>query len=262
MDSLLGGYESSDADDHMDVRNEDSEVGGACAEANEMSTLVEDEDAFVGPARPPCAVLDDGEEATTTREEDARWLLTLRNEAEKDEANAAEKRSVLSAPEIIYESLDALPSEPETVDDAHAADVQKRVVDIFLEAKRRNVSPSTLMFTSRAFRNPNFMDTCLKDEMLEQCAFATEAMGFEFDDAKIEESDYYTELAAEQKRVTEQHLAERNGISFQSVGTGHATVVPKANETAAAQQAAVASAIAKARVEARIALENASKLSK
>jgi len=134
---------------------------------------------------------------------------------------------------------------------------QQRVNDLLIVARRRGVTPSALMFTSSTFRNPEFMETCARDGVSASDAFATGAK-FAFDESPVEEEDFARALADEQKRVTEKYLAKRNGISFHSAGPQQPVVAPPPADEA--RQAAINSQIAKARVEARIALQKAGKL--
>jgi hypothetical protein len=114
------------------------------------------------------------------------------------------------------------------------------------------------MFSSSTFTNPEFMDTCARDGVSAEDAFATGAK-FTFDESPVDDGDYYRALADEQTRVTEKYLAKRNGISFRSAGPQSSAVAPAPVDEA--RQAAINSQIAKARVEARIALQRAGKLS-
>ena len=136
-------------------------------------------------------------------------------------------------------------------------ETQQRVNDLLIVARRRGVTPSALMFTSSTFRNPEFMETCARDGVSASDAFATGAK-FAFDESPVEEEDFARALADEQKRVTEKYLAKRNGISFHSAGPQQPVVAPPPADEA--RQAAINSQIAKARVEARIALQKAGKL--
>lgn len=162
----------------------------------------------------------------------------------EDDDDEAEARARAPARWLARATMPAEPARSATTDETQA-----RVNDIFLEARRRGTTPHEMMFASRNFRNPGFMETC--SLAMREDAFTTGA-GFAFDEGAIPEEDFYRALADEQKLITERHLAERNGISFRSAAPSTSQPPP-----VDARQAAVNVAIAKARVEARIALQNA-----
>ena len=108
------------------------------------------------------------------------------------------------------------------------------------------------MFTSSSFRNPEFTENCARDGVVAECAFASGARAAVDDEPLDLKRLLSRALAEEQKRATEKYLAERNGIAFQSAR-------PSTVNEEDARKAAVNSAIAKARVEARIALQRAGK---
>jgi len=204
------------------------------------------DDAFVGPARPPPRVMDrpvDGGDGG-----DIAFLEAMCGDAEDTSAGTSTSRRALE-PNAPTRLLVALPAAGEETEETRAA--QARVNDIFLSARRAGKTPSELMFTSSSFRNPEFMENCARDGVVAECAFASGAR-VAVDDEPLDASDFYRALAEEQKRVTEKHLAERNGIAFQSSR-------PSTVSDEDARKAAVNSAIAKARVEARIALQRAGK---
>ena len=208
-----------------------------------------DDDAFVGPARPPPRVVgkppvDDEEDARRDDvaflesmcgdEEDARVGVDERARAGTERPGAASRRASVRGG-----------------GDGGDAETQTRVDDIFLAARRAGKTPSEIMFTSSSFRNPEFTENCARDGVVAECAFASGARAA-VDDEPLDASDFYRALAEEQKRATEKYLAERNGIAFQSAR-------PSTVNEEDARKAAVNSAIAKARVEARIALQRAGK---
>ena len=208
----------------------------------------EDEDGFVGPARPTTRELVGGDAA---RGEDVDssandFLASIRDGDDDDDDADADAAERACAP---ARWLARARTPPEPVRSAKTDETQARANDLFLEARRRGITPHEMMFASRNFRNPGFMEAC--SSAVRDDAFATGA-GFAFDDGAIPEEDFYRALAAEQKLATERHLAERNGISFRSARTP-----PSQPPPVDARQAAVDVAIAKARVEARIALQNA-----
>ena len=204
-----------------------------------------DDDAFVGPARPPPRVVgkppvDDEEDA---RRDDVAFLESMCGDEEDARVGASME------PNAPARLLVALPSEAEETEETR--ETQTRVNDIFLAARRAGKTPSEIMFTSSSFRNPEFMENCARDGVVAECAFASGARAA-VDDEPLDASDFYRALAEEQKRATEKYLAERNGIAFQSAR-------PSTVNEEDARKAAVNSAIAKARVEARIALQRAGK---
>ena len=207
----------------------------------------DDDDAFVGPARPPPRVMDrpvDDERDGG----DVAFLESMCGDAEDVSAGTSTSRRALE-PNAPARLLVALPAAGEETEETRA--VQVRVNDIFLTARRAGKTPSEMMFTSSSFRNPEFMENCARDGVVAECAFASGARAA-VDDEPLDASDFYRALAEEQKRATEKHLAERNGIAFQSAR-------PSTVSDEDARKAAVNSAIAKARVEARIALQRAGK---
>ena len=270
MENALGlGYGSSDEEEREEEKIKDGDDDGE----------EEEEEAFVGPARPPMGMMMMTTETTTTGDDDdddddldggdvddvrddADWLASLVRDGDTDDEGDA--TSSPTAPERFAASVEWPPAKAASTSSASSQDL---VSGILLESKRRGVAPHDLMFTSSTFRNPEFMLTCAKDGCVGlRGAFAT-GVAFDFGVTEdVDEEDSYKSLAAEQKAVTEKHLAERNGISFRSAGFG-ANPAPQAAPPAAsqpsqldaAQQAAVNAAIAKARVEARIALERAGK---
>jgi len=204
-----------------------------------------DDDAFVGPARPPPRVVgkplvDDEEDA---RRDDVAFLESMCGDEEDARVGASME------PNAPARLLVALPSEAEETEKTR--ETQTRVNDIFLAARRAEKTPSEIMFTSSSFRNPEFMENCARDGVVAECAFASGTRAA-VDDEPLDASDFYRALAEEQKRATEKYLAERNGIAFQSAR-------PSTVNEEDARKAAVNSAIAKARVEARIALQRAGK---
>ena len=204
-----------------------------------------DDDAFVGPARPPPRVVgkppvDDEEDA---RRDDVAFLESMCGDEEDARVGASME------PNAPARLLVALPSEAEETEETR--ETQTRVNDIFLAARRAGKTPSEIMFTSSSFRNPEFMENCARDGVVAECAFASGTRAA-VDDEPLDASDFYRALAEEQKRATEKYLAERNGIAFQSAR-------PSTVNEEDARKAAVNSAIAKARVEARIALQRAGK---
>ena len=219
-------------------RDRDARDGDAAAAAD---------DAFVGPARPPPRVMDrpvDDERDGG----DIAFLESMCGDAEDVSAGTSTSRRALE-PNAPARLLVALPAAGEETEETRA--VQVRVNDIFLTARRAGKTPSEMMFTSSSFRNPEFMENCARDGVVAECAFASGARAA-VDDEPLDASDFYRALAEEQKRATEKHLAERNGIAFQSAR-------PSTVSDEDARKAAVNSAIAKARVEARIALQRAGK---
>ena len=209
-----------------------------------------DDDAFVGPARPPPRVVgkppvDDEEDA---RRDDVAFLESMCGDEEDARVGASMSGRALE-PNAPARLLVALPSEAEETEETR--ETQTRVNDIFLAARRAGKTPSEIMFTSSSFRNPEFMENCARDGVVAKCAFASGARAA-VDDEPLDASDFYRALAEEQKRATEKYLAERNGIAFQSAR-------PSTVNEEDARKAAVNSAIAKARVEARIALQRAGK---
>ena len=208
-----------------------------------------DDDAFVGPARPPPRVVGkppvDDEDA---RRDDVAFLESMCGDEEDAHLGASMSARALE-PNAPARLLVALPSEVEETEETR--ETQARVNDIFLAARRAGKTPSEIMFTSSSFRNPEFMENCAKDGVVAECAFASGARAA-VDDEPLDASDFYRALAEEQKRATEKYLAERNGIAFQSAR-------PSTVDEEDARKAAVNSAIAKARVEARIALQRAGK---
>ena len=211
-----------------------------------------DYDAFVGPARPPPRVVgkpkppvDDEEDA---RRDDVAFLESMCGEEEDARVGTSMSGRALE-PNAPARLLVALPSEAEETEETR--ETQARVNDIFLAARRAGKTPSEIMFTSSSFRNPEFMENCARDGIVAECAFASGARAA-VDDEPLDASDFYRALAEEQKRATEKYLAERNGIAFQSAR-------PSTVNEEDARKAAVNSAIAKARVEARIALQRAGK---
>ena len=259
MENALGlGYGSSDEE----ARDEEKiEVG---------DEEEEEEEAFVGPARPPVGMMTMTTPMATTGDDDldggdvddvcddADWLASLVRDGDTDDESDATSPT---APERFAASVEWPPARAASPSSASSQDL---VDGILLESKRRGVAPHDLMFTSSTFRNPEFMLTCAKDGCVGlRGAFAT-GVAFDFGVTEdVDEQDSYKSLAAEQKTLTEKHLAERNGISFRSAGFAPPAAPPAAPHAAsqldAAQQAAVNAAIAKARVEARIALERAGK---
>jgi hypothetical protein len=208
-----------------------------------------DDDAFVGPARPPPRVMDrpvndDDDDGGG----DIAFLESMCGDAEDASAGTSTSRRALE-PNAPARLLVALPAAGEETEETRAA--QARVNDIFLTARRAGKTPSEMMFTSSSFRNPEFMENCARDGVVAECAFASGARAA-VDDEPLDASDFYRALAEEQKRATEKLLAERNGIAFQSAR-------PSTVSDEDARKAAVNSAIAKARVEARIALQRAGK---
>ena len=266
MENALGlGYGSSDEEEREEEKIKDGDDDG------------EEEEAFVGPARPPMGMMTMTTETTTTGDDDdddldggdvddvrddADWLASLVRDGDTDDEGDA--TSSPTAPERFAASVEWPPVKAASTSSASSQDL---VSGILLESKRRGVAPHDLMFTSSTFRNPEFMLTCAKDGCVGlRGAFAT-GVAFDFGVTEdVDEEDSYKSLAAEQKAVTEKHLAERNGISFRSAGFAPNPAPQAAPQAAsqpsqldAAQQAAVNAAIAKARVEARIALERAGK---
>jgi hypothetical protein len=272
MENALGlGYGSSDEEEREEEKIKDGDDDGEEEE--------EEEEAFVGPARPPMGMMMMTTETTTTGDDDdddddldggdvddvrddADWLASLVRDGDTDDEGDA--TSSPTAPERFAASVEWPPAKAASTSSASSQDL---VSGILLESKRRGVAPHDLMFTSSTFRNPEFMLTCAKDGCVGlRGAFAT-GVAFDFGVTEdVDEEDSYKSLAAEQKAVTEKHLAERNGISFRSAGfapnPAPQAAPPAASQPSqldAAQQAAVNAAIAKARVEARIALERAGK---
>ena len=189
--------------------------------------------------------MDDEEDA---RRDDVAFLESMCEDEEDARVGASMSGRALE-PNAPARLLVALPSETEETEETR--ETQARVNDIFLAARRAGKTPSEIMFTSSSFRNPEFMENCARDGVVAECAFASGARAA-VDDEPLDASDFYRALAEEQKRATEKYLAERNGIAFQSAR-------PSTVNEEDARKAAVNSAIAKARVEARIALQRAGK---
>jgi len=263
MENALGlGYGSSDEEEREEEKIKDGEDADG------------EEEAFVGPARPPVGMMmtttpmatttgDDDDDADDDLDggdvddvrDDEDWLASLVRDGDTDDEDDA--TSGATAPERFAASVEWPPA---TAASTSSTSSQDLVDGILLESKRRGVAPHDLMFTSSTFRNPEFMLTCAKDGCVGlRGAFAT-GVAFDFGVTEdVDEDDSYKSLAAEQKTATEKHLAERNGISFRSAGFAPNAAPNAASQLDAAQQAAVNAAIAKARVEARIALERAGK---
>ena len=218
---------------------------GASAEDDASA---EDEDGFVGPTRPPGWEIE--REGASDGEVDEAYLASMRDDDDDDDAGEDEGCHVPAR----WVDRVRIPPEPASV---AATETQARVNEIFLEALQRGLTPSTMMFASSTFRNPGFMETCSAD--LGEDAFATGA-AFAFDGEPVPEEDFYGALAQEQKLVTEKYLADRNGISFRSAGKQAAPAAAAQVPEDEARQATINAAIAKARVEARIALEKAGRV--
>ena len=189
-----------------------------------------------------------GDEEEDARRDDVAFLESMCEDEEDARVGASMSGRALE-PNAPARLLVALPSETEETEETR--ETQARVNDIFLAARRAGKTPSEIMFTSSSFRNPEFMENCARDGVVAECAFASGARAA-VDDEPLDASDFYRALAEEQKRATEKYLAERNGIAFQSAR-------PSTVNEEDARKAAVNSAIAKARVEARIALQRAGK---
>ena len=243
MDAFVGAYGSSDDDAGDDAFAGPARAGPARRTTDDATS--DDEDAFVGPARPTAM--------TTTANVDDRDGEN--GEDENDDDDDDDDDAWLAA----IAARHGATATSETSETSETTTTQRRVNDLLIEARRRGVTPSAMMFTSSTFRNPEFMETCARDGVSASDAFATGAK-FAFDASPVENEDFYRALADEQKRVTEKHLAKRNGISFHSAGPQQPVVAPPPADEA--RQAAINSQIAKARVEARIALQNAGKLAK
>ena len=235
MDAFVGEYGSSDDGDGDDGGFVGPARAGSARQTADEATS-DGEDAFVGPARPT---------AMTTR--------VNVDDRDGDDGDDGDDDAWVAAIAARYGATTSETSE--TSEETKAT--QQRVNDLLIVARRRGVTPSALMFTSSTFRNPEFMETCARDGVSASDAFATGAK-FAFDESPVEEEDFARALADEQKRVTEKYLAKRNGISFHSAGPQQPVVAPPPADEA--RQAAINSQIAKARVEARIALQKAGKL--
>ncbi len=244
MDAFVGEYGSSDDGDGDDGGFVGPARAGSARQTADEATS-DGEDAFVGPARPT---------AMTTRVNvDDRDGDDGDDGDDDDDGDDGDDDAWVAAIAARYGATTSETSE--TSEETKAT--QQRVNDLLIVARRRGVTPSALMFTSSTFRNPEFMETCARDGVSASDAFATGAK-FAFDESPVEEEDFARALADEQKRVTEKYLAKRNGISFHSAGPQQPVVAPPPADEA--RQAAINSQIAKARVEARIALQKAGKL--
>ena len=244
MDAFVGEYGSSDDGDGDDGGFVGPARAGSARQTADEATS-DGEDAFVGPARPT---------AMTTRVNvDDRDGDDGDDGDDDDDGADGDDDAWVAAIAARYGATTSETSE--TSEETKAT--QQRVNDLLIVARRRGVTPSALMFTSSTFRNPEFMETCARDGVSASDAFATGAK-FAFDESPVEEEDFARALADEQKRVTEKYLAKRNGISFHSAGPQQPVVAPPPADEA--RQAAINSQIAKARVEARIALQKAGKL--
>jgi hypothetical protein len=244
MDAFVGEYGSSDDGDGDDGGFVGPARAGSARQTADEATS-DGEDAFVGPARPT---------AMTTRVNvDDRDDDDGDDGDDDDDGDDGDDDAWVAAIAARYGATTSETSE--TSEETKAT--QQRVNDLLIVARRRGVTPSALMFTSSTFRNPEFMETCARDGVSASDAFATGAK-FAFDESPVEEEDFARALADEQKRVTEKYLAKRNGISFHSAGPQQPVVAPPPADEA--RQAAINSQIAKARVEARIALQKAGKL--
>ena len=244
MDAFVGEYGSSDDGDGDDGGFVGPARAGSARQTADEATS-DGEDAFVGPARPT---------AMTTRVNvDDRDGDDGDDGDDDDNGDDGDDDAWVAAIAARYGATTSETSE--TSEETKAT--QQRVNDLLIVARRRGVTPSALMFTSSTFRNPEFMETCARDGVSASDAFATGAK-FAFDESPVEEEDFARALADEQKRVTEKYLAKRNGISFHSAGPQQPVVAPPPADEA--RQAAINSQIAKARVEARIALQKAGKL--
>lgn len=262
MDDILNTYASSsednDHDDEAFVGPSRPPPTKAFIHQGETVTKHEIDDAedVAGPSRPPTG--DETRDAEIT-DDDVRiaWLRSL---CEDPPQEVQEKDSLCSAPER-YAARIELP--PVATESANANASQEKVIEILLDARRRKVTPGDVIFASSAFTNPDFLQRCALDIGSPQMRGTDVRMPLISAKHALDSSDYYQALAAQQRKATEKHLAARNGISFTSAATQAPVeqhVLSSASTVDAGQKAAAAAAIAKARVEARIALQKAGKL--
>lgn len=261
MDGILHAYGSSSED------NDEGEDDGAFvgpsrpppreppgAGARDADNHGDDIGDVEGPSRPP---MRDDAHSDDDDDNDTRiaWLRSLCEEPLRE---SQEKDASCSAPEL-YSSRVSLP--PAVAESANTNASQDKVIEILLEARRRNVTPGDILFASSTFTNPDFLQRCAVEGIGTTRARGSNVRVPFTGGNALDSSDYYKGLASEQRAATEKYLASRNGISFttsqqepeQRISTTTSTVD-------SGQKAAAAAAIAKARVEARIALQKAGKL--
>ena len=210
-----------------------------------------DDDAFVGPARPPPRVVgkppvDDEEDA---RRDDVAFLESMCGDEEDARASMSGRALEPNAPARL---LVALPSEAEETEETR--ETQTRVNRYFFSRHgARGKRRARLCLRPVLFRNPEFTENCARDGVVAECAFASGTRAA-VDDEPLDASGLLLSRAPRRskKRATEKYLAERNGIAFQSAR-------PSTVNEEDARKAAVNSAIAKARVESAIALQRAGK---
>ena len=257
MDDILNTYASSSEDnDHGD----EAFVGPSRPPPTEdfIEQETDDVEDIAGPSRPTTG--DETRDADIA-DDDVRieWLRSLCEEPSRE---VHEKDSKCSAPER-YAARVELP--PVATESTNANASQEKVIEILLDARRRKVTPGDVIFASSAFTNPDFLQRCALDVGSPQARGTDVRMPLISAKHALDSSDYYQALAAQQRKATEKHLASRNGISFTSAATQAPVeqhVFSSASTVDAGQKAAAAAAIAKARVEARIALQKAGKLHK